>query len=331
MINRVEQDSFAPLPRTDQRTRHPLVVHGRPGAAPPTLVLLVHGWGGSRYGTWGLAGYLFADLPLADLGLYDYASGVRRLVDRRRGTSIDLEAQHLADLIRDLPYRQVVLVAHSMGGLLCGEAVTKLINSETKSQDGRPAYEKLAGLFYCGTPQAGTKVPRWLSWLTPDFKVLHVHSSTARRIATTFADRVTTDPGDDGRVMLPVYALVGGADGVVDPLSATLAVPSDRSKHVQRTHRELVQPTDPSDVGYRWLLDRISYVIMRHATTRAAEGGPAGGRSGAATLKVVATMDVVADGAHATLIRKITRAEDVQAHVGRAEGPGTEIIVIEEA
>jgi len=265
MVTRIEQDAFQPLSPRHESASHPFVIHGRPGPQPSSLAVLVHGWGGDRYRTWGnLPALLFADLVSCDIGLYSYASGARRFARRSVSISLDLQAEHLAHAVRDLAYRTVVLVGHSMGGLLSSLAVVKLVDSQTRSAAG-PAYAKLAGLFLCATPQAGTsKVPRWLGWMTKDFRFLHLHSNVAQAIARRFSDRITADGLDPSKVRLPVFALVAAADRVVDPFSASLALPSDRIKIVLKGHRGLVKPDTMTDEGYEWLRDRMVACLTSH-------------------------------------------------------------------
>jgi pimeloyl-ACP methyl ester carboxylesterase len=265
MIVRVEQDAFRALDRGDPRRNQPLIIHGRPGDPAQDMVILVHGWGGGRYTTWDrMAEFLFSDLT-CDIGLYDYPSGPRRLP----GTGSDLERQaaSLADSVRDCGYRGVALVCHSLGGLVAARAIVNLIHSQAADRSGRLATERLVGLFLCGSPMAGTRrVPGALSWMTPDFRWLSPHSRAVTEIAKAFADRVVSAPPPKaGQLVLPVYAMIGGKDRVVDEFSARGAIPSDYCLNVIGGHRDLVRPKSRDDRGYRWLLSQVRGELAEHA------------------------------------------------------------------
>jgi pimeloyl-ACP methyl ester carboxylesterase len=266
MIVRVQQDAFRALDRPDPRLTQPLVVHSRLGEPAQDTVILVHGWGGGRYSTWHrMAALLFSDLPTCDIGLYDYPSGPRRLP----GTGPDLERQaaNLADSVRDSGYRGVALVCHSLGGLVASRAIVNLIHSQAADRSGRPATDRLAALFLCGSPMAGTRrVPRALRWTTPDFRWLSPHSRAVTEIAKAFADRVVpTPPAKPGQLVLPVYALIGGKDRVVDEFSSRGAIPSDRCLNTVGGHRDLIRPETRDDQGYRWLLNHVRRELGEHA------------------------------------------------------------------
>jgi len=134
-MRRLVQDIFAEPDDPDALGGEPLVIHLR---SEPTrnraLIVFVRGLGGSRYGrgaTWGfLPKFVFEDYPDIDVGLYEYVTLLRRL---KSWESIHLseESRILADLIRDAaPYQLVILVGHSMGGLLCEAAIGSWLTPE---------------------------------------------------------------------------------------------------------------------------------------------------------------------------------------------------------
>jgi pimeloyl-ACP methyl ester carboxylesterase len=266
MIVRMRQDSFLALDRQDPRRSQALVIHGHPGEPAQDMVILVHGWGGGRYTTWDrMAAFLFNDLDACDIGLYDYPSGPRRIP----GTGPDLERQaaNLADSIRDCGYRSVALVCHSLGGLVAGQAIVDLIHSQAADRSGRPATDRLAGLFLCGSPMAGTKrVPGMLRRMSPEFRWLTPHSAAVTQITKAFADRVVpAAPAKPGQLVLPVFALIGGKDRVVDEFSARGAIPSDHCLNTISGHRDLIRPQTRDDQGYLWLLSHVRSELGAHA------------------------------------------------------------------
>jgi pimeloyl-ACP methyl ester carboxylesterase len=339
MIVRIPQAEFTALSQSDPRQRQPLIVHGHPGDGADQLVILVHGWGGGRYGTWRrMASLLFSDLPTSDLGMYDYPSGRRRFPGT--GPDLDRQAANLADSIRDCGYRSVALVCHSLGGLVARRAVADLIHSQAADGGGTPAVERLAGLFLCGTPMAGTRlVPGALRWSTPDLRWLSAHSREVTQTAKVFADRVVpAPPAAPGQVVLPVYAMVGGKDRVVDEFSSGGSLPSGRRLNVVGGHRDLIQPRTRDDQAYLWLLANLRDVFAVHAERRkqAAAGGTrpqARAPSAAPAPRTQYELDVttVSDGAHLTGAEHVGPDTSARIRIETIKGKGTKVIGVGKA
>jgi tetratricopeptide (TPR) repeat protein len=250
----------------------PLVVHRRPGAASANLVVFVHGLGGLRYGTWGsFPKFVFDDFKQAsvDVGLYGYRTAFRRL---RFTASIDLdrEATVCADVIRDLPahYRRIVLIAHSMGGLLIKAAVKSLID-----RNERLALARTSGLILMATPQAGSlRVPSFLGSFSRDARALKPHGELVTKITETFTDRVVQMPvpDDSGRFVIPVWAVITPEDLWVDRLSAGLQIPSPRRKEVRGSHTRIVKPEHYDADPYVFVKNAIAECL----TTTVASAAP---------------------------------------------------------
>src|SRR6476620_4440520 len=128
-VQYLSQSSFAhPAENIDSR----LVVHTRNS---DTVVLLIHGLGGSRYGnkpTWGnFPKFMFDDFSKIDVAIYSYATLFRRGAFWK-SLSLEKEAEVLLDILDRLPYRRIVIFGHSMGGLLSRLAIT---NARHKRKD----------------------------------------------------------------------------------------------------------------------------------------------------------------------------------------------------
>jgi pimeloyl-ACP methyl ester carboxylesterase len=338
MIVRIPQAEFSPLSQSDPRQRQPLIVHGHPGDAADQLVILVHGWGGGRYATWRrMASLLFSDLPAGDLGLYDYPSGRRR--PPGTGPDLDRQAANLADSIRDCGYRSVALVCHSLGGLVARRAIADNIHSQAADSGGTPAVDRLAALFLCGTPMAGTRlVPGALRWTTPDLRWLAAHSREVTQTAKAFADRVVADPpAAPGQIVLPVYTLIGGRDRVVDEFSSAGSIPSARRLNTVEGHRSLIQPQTRDDQAYLWLLSHLRGAFAAHAERReqaAAAGTPptAHTSSAAPAPRTQYELDVttVSDGAHLTGAEHVGPDTSARIRIETIKGEGTKVIGVGE-
>jgi tetratricopeptide (TPR) repeat protein/pimeloyl-ACP methyl ester carboxylesterase len=243
----IKQEEFqVPNPKALPENE-PLVVHVRPSNTETNLVVFVHGLGGTRYGTWGnFPKFLFEDFKdQVAIGLYEYVTAFGRW---RITASISLESEAtiFAHIIRDLPaqYQRVVIIGHSMGGLLAKAAVKSLID-----ENARSGLTRTAGLILMGTPQAGSqRVLPFLDWFSYDAQALKPHGEFVTKITRTFADHVTAKQAeaDADKVFIPVFAVFSPADLAVDQFSAALTV--GRRKEVRGTHTSFVKPKYRDDV-----------------------------------------------------------------------------------
>jgi len=247
------------------------VGHGRAEAVPTSAMLFIHGLHGDRYATWGRLPQLLYPEFEADFVFYSYRSGIQRL----GGSAPDLpkRARYLADAIRDSPYDRIILIGHSLGGLLAKAVVRDLIASRNRSLSDRPTVRALRGLFLLATPQAGTsRVPRAFASLNADLRALRAFSDVATETAQFFTDNVNTlfpSPTDyeEGIVNLPTFAVLATEDAWVPELSAGLGLPRTQTKLVTATHGRSVKPFDESSDIVPWLLQRLSACLSDAAPT----------------------------------------------------------------
>jgi pimeloyl-ACP methyl ester carboxylesterase len=239
----------------------PLVVHGADGARPSQLIVFVHGLNGHQYKTWGNFPQLFLDCGQEDVGLYGYKSGFARI--GRLTARFDQQTEELAHQLRDCGYSQIVLIGHSMGGLLCLAAIRHLIDTGASV-----AIHRIAGIVLVGTPQAGsTRVPFWAKWISPDLKLLAAHSAELLDIQRRFTDHVVASMFEQSygrRFTIPTFAVIGTTDRWVDDMSSTLRVPSDQVKRVMGRHTDISKPTDSENAAFRFTRDRVSAALDFH-------------------------------------------------------------------
>jgi len=251
----------------------PLFVHRRQeGEQKSHLIIFVHGLGGDRYSTWengpddknrpkSFPRFIFEDeepLQEVDIGLYAYVSGLKRVWFWRASIDLEVEAKILADTLRDANnYDHIILIGHSMGGILIKAAITDLI---TRHDD--KTLKRLCGLFLLATPQIGSlRVPGWLSLIHKDAQALKPHNNLLRHITETFQRSIRNsdlDGGDTPQVyVLPAWAAVAAEDFWVDALSAGLGITDDRRKNVRGSHKRIVKPTHRNEETYRWVVQNV--------------------------------------------------------------------------
>lgn len=133
----------------------PLFIYVRgKGTANEVLAIFVHGLGGRRYGkkaTWGhFPKFIYEDLPNVDVGLYAYRTLFKRfkIFD---SVSLDVEAEVFAGILREnANYKTVILLGHSLGGLLC-----KAVISRCATTNQPEILSRIGGLFLMATPRQG--------------------------------------------------------------------------------------------------------------------------------------------------------------------------------
>lgn len=226
------------------------------------------GLGGKRYGknsTWGeFPKFIFEDLPNFDVGLYYYRTLFGRF-NKKKSISIEQEAKIFADIIRDelSHYESIILLGHSMGGLLCKACISQLIVKKDHS-----TLSKIAGLFLLATPQLGSiKVWKPLSHLSSDFKVLRAHNQYITQVSSTLEDNLYTHKSIDpsAKIFIPTWAILAGEDFWVDELSAGIGLNSSQKKIVRGSHTEIVKPKNKTQDGmYSWVKSNIEQCAKRY-------------------------------------------------------------------
>lgn len=174
-----------------------------------TLVLFVHGLGGDGTKTWGrFPELLLADPELKtriDVELFQYPTQLIRWPFQKRSVRIqDLAAGIRTEIdVRYKWYDRIILVCHSMGGLIA----QKYITDEVKSDRPR----KIRALALYAVPRSGADLARWgslISWKHWHLKQLRKGSDLLREIQDDW-DRLRCSSTID------TCSVAGGQDAVV--------------------------------------------------------------------------------------------------------------------
>ncbi|NDP48350.1 MAG: alpha/beta hydrolase [Sulfuriferula multivorans] len=264
---RLTADRFAEPSDALSLREQPLVVHQR---VEPTvndkLVIFVHGLGGGRYGTkstWGnFPRFIFEDIPELDVGMYQYRTLKSRL-HFTQSVSLQAEANVFADIIRDqlANYTNIVLIGHSMGGLLCKAVIHRLVES-----GARNALTRIGGLILMATPQLGSmRIPGFLSMFSYDARALKPHGEFVTKINRSFEDHIELDEKADTlrKETIPTWAVEGISDLWVDPLSSGIGLASSRRKVVRGSHTAIVKPSNKDADAYMWVKERVEIALHR--------------------------------------------------------------------
>jgi len=246
------------------------------GNANRRAVLFVHGFIGTAEDTWTAGGgwptflQLIAEDPLLtdfDVFAFSYPTTLFS------GASIDNIARQLTSVLESkLENKQIVFIAHSMGGLVCMQYVLNRL------KHGRPL--NMLGLLMYGTPTTGTELVKIaqimafglgiaLPWLG---RVLSFLMRKNRQIAelgtaSKFLDEIhdqwalrVVNGGDPTlaaklRAWLPVRVVTGNEDWVVSERSGKGVYGEIDWHPTKYGHKALVKPERRDDTRYRQAAD----------------------------------------------------------------------------
>lgn len=149
-------------------------------------VVFVHGLTGNREKTWTHANAMFwpgtllsQDFPRARIMTFGYDADVVRFWTIASSNRLDDHGKSLAYALLDqrgqVGRRPIVFIAHSLGGLVCEEA----LNLSNKRQDLETILPSTLGIIFMGTPHGGSHVANWGSTVA---KYVNIFRGTNREI-----------------------------------------------------------------------------------------------------------------------------------------------------
>ena len=258
-MSTIDQFTYEELETNHDSFNESLIIHKHKGKSKSdTLIILIHGLGGKRYGnksTWGnFPKYLFDDFLNIDVGLYEYQTLFRR-IPFFKSMDFNEEATVLADILREnTDYSKIIIIAHSLGGILSLGAIRHFFTSGQTE-----CLSKICGLFLMASPQAGALwIPRWLSIFSKDFHILRAHSQYITKIGKMLTNSFNIEEVNTGRKYhIPIWAVRGGNDNWVDKFSATSGVPDKQCLTSTGTHKTVVKPTSKESQEYEFVVNRI--------------------------------------------------------------------------
>ncbi|WP_299155042.1 hypothetical protein [uncultured Tateyamaria sp.] len=256
------QASYSASAKDDPIRLTPLSVHAPSDTQNEKIIVFVHGLNGERYATWGkLPEPLFAKFQDWDFGFYEYANGFKRL-NPFKSLSLEQEAQVLVDTLRDSEYREIILMGHSLGGVLIRIAITKMIEMNLVD-----LLSRIKVVFLFAVPQLGAhSLPMLVSFLNSDAAALSRNSLMIRRTTRVFLDHLNTDEvkaDSSDSTWIPVYCIQAAEDFWVEELSATLNIKSHMRKVVRDSHTGVVKGVT-DEVG-DWITLKMGFLFPEHA------------------------------------------------------------------
>lgn len=256
-----------------------VVLHECPDAVVD--ICFVHGLAGNRDTTWAAKGhpapwpktFLPPRIPKARILAYGYDAYLTKKSAVSSNRLIDHAANLLTDLTTDRTLnvalsRPIIFVAHSLGGLVCKEAV--LLSRNNPEAHLRDLFDCLRGIIFMGTPHKGAWITDWAmipatalglvkSTNKSLLQVLGTNNQFLESIQLGFWSMVR-ELREAGRCLditcffeeLPIP----GIGKIVSKESATFEGFTAISIHAD--HRDMVRFSSPNDNGFIRLLGELN-------------------------------------------------------------------------
>lgn len=253
-------------------------------------IVFVHGLTGNREKTWTHQNKTFwpiallsEDFPRARILTFGYDADVVRFWTIASSNRLDDHGKSLAYALLDhrgsVEQRPILFIAHSLGGLVCEEA----LNLSSKRQDLQSMLTNTLGIVFMGTPHGGSHVA---GWGTTVAKYVNVFRGTNREILHNLqpgsSDLQRTEEDFQHMMMrddikLKIYCFYEAlkmndtVGKIVERESAIL--PAYDNCSINADHRTMTKFTGRADAGYgqvrgvleRWIKDYESNTSRSNA------------------------------------------------------------------
>ncbi len=212
-----------------------------------TAVVFIHGFGGNAKETWGIFPQLASDDPLLknwDIISVGYNTGL--MPDIRGLWSGKPDIQGLADFLRTIitndlsaKYQRVVLVAHSMGGLVTQRAILDLPSEDR--------VRLIHGVVLFGTPSMGLRKAQFGRFINRQIRDLGQDSVFIGALRQNWSEEFK-----DG-FSFNFLTVAGDLDEFVPAQSALTSFAPEYQKITAGNHLDIVKPTDESHLSFQIL------------------------------------------------------------------------------
>jgi len=214
-----------------------------------SAIIFIHGFMGDPKVTWGeFPSFIQKDFLLENWDLYTFGYSTSFLPDIRGIWSADAALNELALLLKTeletsplKKYEDIVLIAHSMGGLITQRAII----------DAKSLKDRLKCLVMFGTPSGGLKKSIPLSWIKRQLKDMNLDSDYIKNLRADWNKQI------NGKYKFDLFVCAGERDEFV-PSSSSL-IPFDENVRfvVNGNHLEIVKPDNVDSLSYRLVRDGI--------------------------------------------------------------------------
>lgn len=241
-------------------------------------IVFVHGLTGNRETTWTHKNKNFwpkelaADIKIARIITFGYDADPVKLWGMAGGNTIRNHGKNLAYAISDrrrkCRERPIIFIAHSLGGLVCEQAL--LSCTEGGESNLEKVFQSTRGIIFMGTPHAGADLATYGFQLA---KLLNMVRGTnaalldplrqKSEVLTTVQQRFQQSVARP-EVLMRIYCFfeekpVIGVGKIVDEHSAALSQYPNQS--IAANHMDMTKFSGRNDDGYQKVLGRLGDII----------------------------------------------------------------------
>lgn len=219
------------------------------------LLVFVHGFNSAKDTAWGeFPNLIQKDPTFDDFNIHRFGyptKSCRQVSDIRNQGGLLASFLESAFTNTQQPYRQVVLVGHSMGGLVILEALLKLERDHLQL-----LREQDLKVLTFGTPYLGVENTEVLTLFCDNKQVNDMRALNDKlgELSRNWTQRFNQNTASDGREtpQVPFYAFRGTTDQFVTETSAC-GYPQIPCQQVDGDHISIVKPTSRSHLAYQKL------------------------------------------------------------------------------
>lgn len=243
----------------------------------PSSIVFVHGLMGHREDTWTHKNGLFwpallaKDINTARIMTFGYDASVVKLKGMVGDNNIRNHGKNLAtdvsDQRRDCRNRPIIFIAHSLGGLVCEQALLYCIE---KGKLLEKVFWATRGIIFMGTPHAGADLAALAHSLASYFNIM-------RRTNVALLDSLRQDSDEltaaqqrfqtlllKPEVNIEIYCFfeeqaVTAIGTIVPERSAVLSQYGNQS--IAANHMDMTKFSNVNDGGYQKVLNRVKDII----------------------------------------------------------------------
>ena len=221
-----------------------------------TAIVFVHGFIGNYLETWGRFPELVledSELNHCDIMCWGYPSDFVKpffhlpFIGRRLPTIPEIANALRTELMGDTDYVDLVLVAHSMGGLVVQKL---LVEAGAPAAPNQSLLARIRCVLFYATPADGVQVNK-VARFHPQLNELAASQEFVETLRSDWKARVTTDPKDPTRAYIPCTVVAGLEDNVV-PFASVKSV-FDQAETAPGSHTSLVKPDSRDDTSFQIL------------------------------------------------------------------------------
>jgi pimeloyl-ACP methyl ester carboxylesterase len=209
------------------------------------LILFLHGLGGSSAASWGKFKELLEaddDLVGLEVAFLEQPSSPWRAWTSPVAAEIGTLAGALATDLEESfsQFDQILLVTHSMGGLVARKWLTRLLMKKITTN--------VAGIVFFAVPHEGSSLARVLVRLSVDHKQLQQLTPKSPFLTELNEAWVNLDCAG----AMPIWNVAAARDGCVAPSSAAPLWIGGRSRTLaEKDHRSVIKPADAEDKAFK--------------------------------------------------------------------------------